>query len=95
MSRYGLDKVLWTYAREAAFKAAFDADPRSAVGGFELTEAERGALVDRDARAIFGLGAHPFLLYSFAIASNGGWSFDMMKDYVAKLEGMRLGDIET
>lgn len=95
MSRYALDKVLWTYARQPDFKAAFDADPASAISGKELDPAETAALIARDYRAIFQLGAHPFLLYSFAIAANGGWSFDMMKDYVGRLEGLTPGDIET
>lgn len=95
MTRYALDKVLWTYAREPRFKAAFDADPAAAIEGGELSGAERAALAGRDARAMFELGAHPFLLYSFAIAANGGWSFEMMKDYVAALEGLELRDIET
>lgn len=95
MTRYALDKVLWTYARERDFKVAFDADPAAAIAGRELSADERAALAARDMRKIFQLGAHPFLLYSFAIASNGGWSFDMMKDYVGRLEGLSLGDIET
>lgn len=95
MTRYAVDKVLWNYVREPDFKAAFDADPASAIAGRELADAERAALETRDARAIFLTGAHPFLLYSFSIVANGGWSMEMMKDYVAKLEGLQLGDIET
>lgn len=95
MTRYALDKALWNYARDGQFKAAFDADPAGSLAGRELSDAERAALVARDTRAIFQLGAHPFLLYSFAIATNGGWSMEMMKDYVARLEGLGLGDIET
>lgn len=95
MSRYALDKVLWTYARQENFRRAFDSDACAALADWELTEPERGALVSRNARAIFELGAHPFLLYSFSIAANGGWSFDMMKSYVAALDGLKPGDIET
>ena len=95
MTRYALDKVLWNYAREPQFKTAFDADPAAATAQRELSDAERDALTARDLRAIFSLGAHPFLLYSFSIAANGGWSMEMMKDYVARLEGLELGDIET
>lgn len=95
MTRYALDKVLWNYAREPQFKTAFDTDPAAAIADRELSETERAVLSARDLRAIFQLGAHPFLLYSFAIAVNGGWSMEMMKDYVAKLEGLDLGDIET
>ena len=53
------------------------------------------ALVAGDQRAIFTQGAHLFLLYSFAIARAGGWSFQLMHDYVERLEGLELGDIET
>jgi len=95
MTRYALDKVLWAYAREPDFKARFDADPQAAIAARELAPEERAALTGRDFRAIFSLGAHPFLLYSFAIAANGGWSMEMMKDYVARLEGVEPGDIET
>lgn len=95
MTRYALDKVLWNYARDPDFQSRFDADPSAALADRELNEAERQALAARDYRAIFGSGAHPFLLYSFAIAANRGWSFELMKDYVARLEGCELGDIET
>lgn len=95
MTRYALDKVLWNYARDADFKVRFNHGPAEAIADRELSPDERAALASRDPRAIFRLGAHPFLLYSFAIAANGGWSFDMMKDYVAALEGLELGDIET
>lgn len=95
MTRYALDKVLWNYAREPQFKTAFDADTAGAIADRELSDDERAALVARDPRVIFELGAHPFLLYSFAIAANGGWSMEMMKDYVARLEGLELRDIET
>lgn len=95
MTRYALDKVLWDYAREPGFRAAFDADPAAATAGRELSQAEAAALAARDIRAVFSLGAHPFLVYSFAIAMNGGWSFPFMLDYVAKLDGLVPGDIET
>lgn len=95
MTRYAVDKVLWKAAKDPEFGAAFFADPETNVEGFELDPAERVALVDQDIRALFELGAHPFLIYSFAITKNNGWSNAFMHDYVAKLEGLTLGDIET
>lgn len=95
MTRYAVDKVLWQYARDPEFRAEFERDRAGVLSGRELDEAERGALVAGDVREIFRLGAHPFLLYSYAIAASGGWSFAMMRDYVAKLEGLEAGDIET
>jgi hypothetical protein len=95
MTRYALDKVLWEYGRDQDFRAAFDAGPQAALAGRDLTAAEHAALSAKDIRAAFSLGAHPFLVYSFAIALNRGWSVQLMHDYVAKLEGLQLGDIET
>ncbi len=95
MTRYAMNEALWRYAREPAFRARFDEDPGQAIAGNDLSEAESAALEKKDIRSIFALGAHPFLVYSFAIAANGGWSFEFMTDYVAKLEGLELGDIET
>lgn len=95
MTRYCLDKVLWTYARSAEFKASFDTDPASTLAGYELSPAEISALAAGSIRDIFTLGAHPFLCYSFAIARNGGWSFELMDDYVAQLQGLMPGNIET
>lgn len=95
MTRYALDKVLWDYARDADFRSAFDSDPRTAIAGRELADPEREALASKDIRAVFQRGAHPFLVYGFAIALNRGWSFEMMRDYVARLEGLQPGDIET
>jgi hypothetical protein len=95
MTRYALDKVLWEYARDDGFRNAFDADAEAAIAARELDDAERAALASKDIRAIFECRAHPFLIYGFAIALNRGWSFDMMRDYVARLEGLELGDVET
>lgn len=95
MSRYMLDKALWRYARENDFRSRWQSDPASVLGDFDLTQEERSALESGGLRNIFQLGAHPFLIYSFAIARNGGWSFELMERYVAELDGLTLGDIET
>jgi protocatechuate 4,5-dioxygenase alpha chain len=95
MTRFALDKFIWTYGRDAEFRAAFDEAPTRLLDEAELDADERRALRDRDIRAIFSLGAHPFLVYSFAIQLNGGWSYQFMLDYVERLKGLELGDIET
>lgn len=95
MTRYAVDKVLWQVSHDEAFRNAFFADPPSAIAARELDAAERAALSAQDLRALFAMGAHPFLLYSFAIARNRGWSPQFMQAYVAELAGLELGDIET
>lgn len=95
MSRYHVNKVLWQVAKQPGAKAAFEADPAAYLRGRELTKPEHEALAGADIRALFQLGAHPFLLYSFALVLAGGFSVAMMEDYVAKLAGLQLLDITT
>lgn len=95
MTRYAVDKILWQVAQDDAYKAAFFEDAHAATAGRELSDEERTAVLSKDLRALFALGAHPFLLYAFAIAKNRGWSPQFMQDYVAELKGLGLGDIET
>lgn len=95
MTRYAVDKILWEVAKKPNFGKAFLADPTATIRDYELTETEYKALISKDLRTIFNLGAHPFLLFSFAITKNGGWSMQFMHEYVAELEGLELGDIET
>ncbi len=95
MTRYAVDKVLWKVAKDPDFGAAFFEDSAASIQGYELDTAEYDALIGQNIRAMFQLGAHPFLLYSFAIARNGGWSAEFMREYVDDLKGLTLGDIET
>lgn len=95
MTRYAVDKVLWKVAKDPEFGATYFENPAASIEGFELDKLEQDALVGQSIRALFELGAHPFLLYSYAITKNGGWSPQFMQDYVAQLEGLTLGDIET
>jgi hypothetical protein len=95
MSRYQVNRVLWEVARSGEVAEAFAADPGAVLADRELDEAERAALQRADIRAIFVLGAHPFLLYSFALRVHGSWSFQFMVDYVAQIEDLDLIDIST
>ncbi len=95
MSRYAMNKVLWTYGRDPEYRGSFDRDATTMLASEDIDAAEREALIDRDIRALFSLGAHPFLVYSFAIQINGGWSYPFMLDYVECLRGLELCNIET
>jgi len=48
-----------------------------------------------DIRALFQGGAHPFMIYMSAQRMMGGWSYQFMTDYVAKIHDLKLVDIKT
>lgn len=95
MTKYAVNKILWQVAKEPGFGECFFEDPEQTIKDYELNDVERSSIISTDLRNIFQLGAHPFLLYSFAIAKNKGWSVQFMSEYVKELKGLGLGNIET
>ena len=51
--------------------------------------------MDFDVRALFQGGAHPFMIYMSAQRMMGGWSYQFMKDYVARIHDLKMVDIKT
>jgi hypothetical protein len=77
MSRYVANKVMRLVTRDPPSLTAYVADPAAFVDEYlsshpadraALTEAERTALEHRDYGALYRLGAHPYLLWSFTEA---------------------------
>lgn len=88
MSRYAVNKALWQVARDEAAAAAFRESPEAFLAGRPLTEEEHRRLLTRDVGGMFAAGAHPFLLWTFALKLAGGWSPAMMAGYVGALAGI-------
>lgn len=85
MSRYAVNKVLWTVARDDAQAAIYMETPDTFLADFSLTGEEHRQLLERDFGAMFAAGAHPFLLFTFRIKISGGFSFPMMTEHVRVL----------
>ena len=64
MSLYAIDKVLRELIMDEAAMAAFVADAASYLAGRDLTDVERTALLERDYRTLYDLGAHPYMLWT-------------------------------
>lgn len=95
MTRYAVNRVLWEVARDGAAARSLRDDAAAFLSGRELDEGERRDLAAQDIRALFNRGVHPFLLYNFALRLAGGFSIPFMQSYLAKLEGLKTGDVET
>jgi hypothetical protein len=85
MSRYAVNKALWTVSREDAQAAIYKESPEKFLADFSLTKEEHRQLLERDFGAMFAAGAHPFLLFTFRIKISGGWSYPMMVEHVRAL----------
>ncbi len=83
MSRYALDKALWLSIRRKD-------EPLG-----DLTDEERRAFEECDVRALYSLGAIPFLVYQYAMGKAGGVSLEAIGQYVERLQGLEPVDTET
>ncbi|MFI6292479.1 hypothetical protein ACIBEJ_12890 [Nonomuraea sp. NPDC050790] len=70
MSRYGINAFMREINLSPALLEAYVGDPAGCAREWAgpLTDEERGALARRDYGALYGMGAHPYLLWSFTEA---------------------------
>jgi Aromatic-ring-opening dioxygenase LigAB, LigA subunit len=95
VSHYATSRVMWEITRDRDLAVRFHEDPGVVLDGRDLDERERAALTEHDVRALFELGVHPFIVYHFALRLAGGWSPEFMQDYLGRLAGLAVGDLET
>ena len=67
MSIYALQKLIRDVNRDARLRESYFAGPAQFVTGYELTDAERSALLAVDLTRLYGLGVHGLLLKPFSI----------------------------
>jgi hypothetical protein len=67
MSAYALNKLLREVNRNPQVRESFFADRAAISAKFELSDAEREAIVHQDVGALYRLGAHGLILRPFTI----------------------------
>jgi hypothetical protein len=73
MSRYAINSLLYHLKKDPDLRARFIEDPRTAIAGADLTDAERAAFVAGDMRTINELGGYLHLVMSIPkIGTHGG-----------------------
>jgi hypothetical protein len=84
MSLYFVQKVLYQLNRDELLRERFANAPASVLGDFELTEEERGALLNADIGLLYVLGVNGQILMHFAAANGIPWD-----DYLQRMrEGL-------
>lgn len=67
MSTYALSKLLREVNRDPVTRERFFKDPAAVVAGFDLTDEERQAVLERDIGALYRLGVHGLILRPFTL----------------------------
>lgn len=67
MSRYGLNKMIRDFNRDPVSRERCTNSPQAFVAGYDLTEEEARAFLDRDVRKLYRLGVHGLILRPFTI----------------------------
>ncbi len=62
MSHYDLSRFLFKFNHDPSVRAAYAADPITAIEGYELTPEEQDALARHDFGALYRMDIHPLLL---------------------------------
>jgi hypothetical protein len=92
MSRYEVNKLMRQITRDDAARESFLKNPEVFVEGRNLTDEERKALITKDFRTLYALGAHSFLLYSLVMTIFPGDRKELEKEYCKAI--MPLGRID-
>jgi hypothetical protein len=93
MSLYALSKLLFDLNRLDEVKVAFRADPQAIVARYDLSDEERGAILEPDIGLLFVLGVNGQILMHFAAFCGIEWSdyLQRMRDGVVRHGPVRAG----
>lgn len=93
MSLYQLSKFLYELNRDDDLKGRFKVNPADCLGGWDLSDEERVAVLDGDIGLIFVLGVNGQILMHFAALLGIEWSdyLQLMRDGVKKYGPVRAG----
>ena len=64
MSRYAVNSLLYRLKKDSAYRTRFLSEPEAALADVDLSDEERKAFVERDARRINELGGYLHLVMS-------------------------------
>jgi hypothetical protein len=82
MSKYALQKLIREVNRNPGTRESFFKSPEQVTAMYDLSDAEKDALMRRDYRALYALGVHGLLLRPFSILHSVS-----EKDYLDTIRG--------
>ena len=93
MSLYQLSKLLFELNRDKALQAEFIADAGTVTARYDLSDEERGAVIDGDIGLLYVLGVNGQILMHFAAFRQIAWAdyLQLMRDGVRIHGPVRAG----
>lgn len=93
MSLYQLSKLLFELNRDKALQAEFTAGAGAVTARYDLTDEERGAVIDGDIGLLYVLGVNGQILMHFAAFRQIAWAdyLQLMRDGVRIHGPVRAG----
>ena len=95
MSRYEVDKVCRDVVLQDAQRQKFISDPEGFLAAFDLSEDERQAFARQDFATLYGMGAHPFLLFGCLTRTRRGDFREIVKQYCESIQPYGYPDFST
>lgn len=83
MSLYQLQKLIYHVNRDPERRERYRQDAGAFVKNYELTDAERQAILNVDVRALYSMGVHSLLLRPFTLLNRVS-----NEDYANALKGL-------
>ena len=98
MTLYQVDKVVYEVGRSNEALGAFMKDPAAYLADRALDDKERNALADCDYKALWSMGAHPFILFGFVrrvLMARGKRGDEVTREYKTGIEPLGRPDYST
>jgi hypothetical protein len=83
VSLYQVQKLLFHVNRDVERRERYRQDPAAFVNAYELSDAERAAVLDIDVRGLYIMGVHSLLLRPFTLLNKVS-----NEDYAKALKGL-------
>lgn len=93
MSLYYVQKLMYELNRDERIRSRFDADRDAVLGEYQLTDEERGALVDGDIGLLYVMGVNGQILMHYAAMIGQEWDeyIEAMREGVRRHGQVRAG----
>jgi hypothetical protein len=93
MSLYAVQKILYQLNRDPLVRRRFDADRAALLTEYELTDEERGAILDGDVGLLYVMGVNGQILMHYAALLGQPWDayINAMREGVRKHGPVRAG----